>query len=1215
MSDGNDLDFQQAIERGTKKMALSDLQQKGLKSVKVLDERVLEEIVRKAVDRVVSSQTAEEKARIYEESRKELERLIQEHRAAKSRAQLLEEDKNDLVGQIEALQRELELRSQLEEERLHKKFVEGTASMQKQVEEVRSRAEATGQDLERLRVENARLEATLKGEREKLTRSRELEPRFETALKNAQDLNRQNARYQTELEAAGTRLSELEGELENKQSLIREGERARTEMVEQVLKLQARAAETAKGLQELESARAQLVRAEELVRDGAKENSGLKARGADLEERLRRVQADLASRTADAARLEGENGPLRKDVEHLRSVAAGLEESLAQERSKSQSVIGDSAGLRERLEAVDLRLREKQADLDRARTQVEELEKALAEEQFRSQGQGVEAASLRERMEATEIRLREKESAAQQAQHLASKLEGAIAEERSKAENIAESSNEERKRADQAEHRARETGRELERAQAQIQALEQEVERERTKARESAAKLEEAVAQERSKAQDFTQSSNRERERADRAESRARETGQELERAQAQLQALAQEIDGERLKAKKATEEARTRESEIQLRLSDADRVEVERVGLQQELARLRADLAGLETLRIERDQAFAALQDSKEDARALRLEIARAEQEKEAQREKIVVVASDLEEIEAKHHSEQQELEGLRQKSQALEDQLAKTRDDHAQAHAEMQSLQEILQREQEVSRTAHVESSAAQERLQELTSAAARLEEQSRRLSEENAGLKERLQSAELGAAAASALDHRLASVERLMDAARAQSGIARASAADSKAAAETLRKTVLGGNPAKKKKPGAAVPSGVALDGDALLQEYFRRIHLKERLQKHVPVREKEGQRHPSDLLVDVVSALIAGDGRGENGKKSGNVEILGPSRGPEVADLRQFLGRVSPRAGHAVSQVHSALRHSLFSMPEKPKRLVLDVGSVDLPRSYRPLVAYEPDQKEFWHGELRTKSDPDSRGVVPFLKECLSKVPGTFPRSRVRLRLDARYFSEDVVRYLNSRGCSYVMEAPDRAPLRDAARKSKFRELSGGWEAGEFRQRIHPIRKTLGRFVVLRHRLSRKGRPERPMFRDKTWEYCVFVVDPRISPWRAYQAYEHRGKSQADSAEVLKDFTGSRLLGRRRRAHGALFPLYLMASDLLQWFRRKALPVEERGRTLESLRTELLKLPSTGERSGKMRLPVLRKNDKARKSFERVLRKIRRLRPVRSFKLNH
>jgi len=1079
MADNNgELNLQGVFDAGSQKMDLTDLSKQGFKKVKVLDQKAMEEFIRKAVDRVVSTQTAEEKERIIAESRKELDRLMKEHRDVKSRAQLLETDKNELVEHLEAMQRELELKSELEEATLHKKFLEGTASMQKQVEEVKRRADKAAAELEKMRVENARLAATLEAERDKVSGLKEDGPRLEAALKENQDLNRQNARFQTELEGAGRRIHELEGGFERERSRLREAEHARTEMVEQVLKLQAKLPDSAKSARELDAVRAQLAKAEELVRDGAREHTALKARTGELEARLEEAQAEIRKAGAEAARLEGENGPLRKEVEHLRAGTAALDAAVAEERLKTEAATSEGLDLRVKLDAAEARIREKQASLDIA-----------------------------------DVRLKEKLAA----------LQAALGEERARVE---------------------------------------------------AANAREAAL----------------REKLEGAEAGAKET-------QAAL-------DAER-------RAATAREAQLQARIADADRVEVERVGLQQELTRLRAELVGLDEFRREHAEALAALEEAKENAAEARAEIARLEKAQEEQREKVVIVSSDLEEIEERHQSEQQELGALREKSQALQDEVTRTRLDLSEAREAMQSLQGILQREQEVAREARNDATLTQARLHEVSADAARLEEQARRLVDENAGLQARAQSADLTTAAASALDHRLEAVERLMESARQQSGIARESAADSKKAAEELRKSMLfQGRP--KQKPGAArLQGGVALDGHALLQEFFRRIRLKERLQKHVPVREKDGQRHPSELLADVVSALIAGDRRADK-EKGARLEILGPSRGPDVADLRQFLGRVSPQAGHAVSRVHDALRHNLFSMPERPGRVLLDVGSVDLPRQYRPLLAFEPESKEFWHGELRTTGDKDTQGIVPFLKECVSKVPGGFPRSRVRFRLDPRYFSEDVVRFLNSRGCSYVMEAPSLAGIRSAAQKAKFRELSGGWEAGEFQQRIHPIRKTLGRFVVVRHRLSRKGHPAKAMFRDKTWEYCVYVVDGKISPWRAHQAYESRAASQAESASLLTDFTRSTLLGRRRRQHGALFPLYLLASDLVQWFRRKALPVEERGRDLESLRGELLRLPTLQERMGAPRLPMLRKTDKNRKAFERVARKIKRLRPVRPFK---
>jgi chromosome segregation ATPase len=1089
MSDSSrEIDLRGALEAGTKKMAIKDLEQKGFKNVKVLDEKGLEELMRKAVDRVVSTQTAEEKARIVAESRKELDRLMKEHKAARSRAQLLEADKNELVEQVESLQRELELKSDLEEEMLHKKFEEGTASMQAQVEEVRRRAHATEQELGRARAQQSSLESQLGVEREKAGRARELEPRLEA-------LSKEKARLQAEHEAAAKKLAELERAYQGEQSKVREAERARTEVVEQVLQLQARGVEAARASKDLEASRAELGRAEELLRNGAKENGAIKARSADLENRLQEAQLRIGQATAEAARLDGENGPLRKEVQHLRSGLAALEAALAEERLKAEAGAGETALLKDRLEKTKTTARERESGLDQARESLAALEAAMVAERSKSLAAADEAKALRAR-----------------------------------------------------------------------------------------------------------------------------------------------------------AEEAREREAALTRRLADADRVEVERVHLQGELDRTRADIAGLESQRVELEAARRALEDARAEGGVLKAELDRTEKDLEAerrksdalageveeaqrsvdevklqnlglrgeienlqksqdsQREKTVIVTAELEAIEERTKSEQQELEALRQVSKQLEDQLAKSRADLGQAHAEMQSLQELLQREQDETREARTENTAVQSRLQDLTGHAARLEEQLKSLSDDHGRLQGRLASAE----AATGLNDRVAVLERLIETARKNSGTARASISESRAVTDALRRTLSLAAPKRKKKQPLTLQNGVALDGHALLQEFFRRIRLKERLQKHVPVKEKDGQRHPSELLQDVVAALIAGDkAHPKNGVPK--LEILGPTGGPDVADLRQFVGRVSPRASHAISRVHEGLRNNLFSPPEKPARVVLDVGAADLPRSYRPRIAYDAERKEFVHGELRTIRDKDTQGIVPFLKESITKLPGAFPPSRVRFRLDSRYFSEDVIRFLNRKGASYVMRAPELAAIRDAAKKAKYRELSGGWEDGEFEMRVHPIRKTMGRFVVVRHRLSRRHGPEiKPQFRDQKFEYCVFAVDPKITPWRAYQAWLGRAASEQASAAQLSDFTKSKLLGKKRRQHGALFPLYLMASDLVQWFRRKAVPLDERERTLESLRGELLKLPTTQERMGSADLPVVPKRDAGRKAFDRLARNLRRLRPVRPFR---
>lgn len=1141
MSDEKDLDIKGALEAGTKKMGLDELKQKGFKNVKVLDEKGLEELMRKAVERVVSTQTAEEKAKIIADSRKELDKLMKAHNAARSRASLLEADKNELVEQVEALQRELELKSELEEELLHKKFEEGTASMQAQVEEVRKRAAANDRELERLRGENAKLDSQLGTERQKAAKAREAEDRLRKSDDELRELQHDNVRMKGALDSSDRRQAEQDKALQQEQSKLREAERARTELVEQVLQLQAKNGEAAKSAKDLDASRAEVARVEQLLRDAARENGALKNRATELEGRLQESQQNNTRAAAEAAKSardqEGVRAELARAVQENTALKGRLQEAQQNSSRATAEATKESVALKTRAAELEGRLQEAQQNHTRASAEAARLQTALAEERQKSQTGAGESAQLRERLQNTEIRARD-----------------------------------------------RETG--LEKAEIALAALETEMAAERSRAQVGAGEIEQL---------------------------------------------------------RKNLADLNEREAQLLKRVADADHVEVERVHLQQELDRVRGDIAGLEGTRVELEAARRAVADARAEASALRSELDQVEQAHEArgaeleaanrsvedvklenlslrsdlerlektqesQREKTVIVTAELEAIEEKHQTEQQELEALRQVSKQLEDQLAKTRADLEQAHTEMQSTQELLQREQDEAREARTDNTNVQSRLQDLTGHAARLEEQLKALGDDNSRLLTRLSSAE----ASQGLSDRLAVLERLIEQARANSGTARSSIAESRAVTDALRRTLSLAQPKRKRKPQLTLQGGVALDGHALLQEFFRRIRLKERLQKHVPVKEKDGQRHPSELLQDVVAALIQGDKRPSK-DKTAKLEILGPTGGPDLADLRQFVGRVSPRASHAVSRVHEGLRNNLFSPPEKPARIVLDVGGVDLPRQYRPRIAYDAERKEFVHGELRTVRDKATQGIVPFLKESITKLPGAFPPSRVRFRLDESYYSEEVVRFLNRKGASYVLKAPSLAAIRDAAKKAKYRELSGGWEDGEFELRLHPIRKTMGRFAVVRHRLSRRNGPEiKAQFRDQKFEYCVFVVDSKITPWRAYQAFLGRAESEKASASQLADFTKSKLLGKKRRQHGALFPLYLMAQDLVQWFRRKAVPMDERERTLDSLRTDLLKLPTTQERMGSADLPVVPKRDASRKAFDRLTRNIRRLRPVKPFR---
>jgi hypothetical protein len=131
-------------------------------------------------------------------------------------------------------------------------------------------------------------------------------------------------------------------------------------------------------------------------------------------------------------------------------------------------------------------------------------------------------------------------------------------------------------------------------------------------------------------------------------------------------------------------------------------------------------------------------------------------------------------------------------------------------------------------------------------------------------------------------------------------------------------------------------------------------------------------------------------------------------------------------------------------------------------------------------------------------------------------------------------------------PDGAELRTSARGAQYAEIGDGWEAGEWTVKG---RSSNVRFVALRHARSARPEPQIPfLFRDPQKVYFVFAADAKTSPREALDAFAAREASQVREHALLKDFPVNRLLSRGEDAHGKFLPLFLLAADLLQWYRR-------------------------------------------------------------------
>jgi hypothetical protein len=735
------------------------------------------------------------------------------------------------------------------------------------------------------------------------------------------------------------------------------------------------------------------------------------------------------------------------------------------------------------------------------------------------------------------------------------------------------------------------------------------------------------------------------KERALEAEHLKAKVLEEHDRAEAHKErelTLRAELD----KAVKSIAEASALEAET--RTAEADR----RLELERQLAAERVRAAALEgrlaaaTTEAQTRGETARRSDAERNRLARELEslrqelssaIARqAEREKEAEerRESAVVVAAEIQKIEDVRHEEQKELERLRAEVAALRAHEQRLQHELGEARIDIRSLYEIVAREQGLARSAQDESVNLHAKALDIQGQVGGLKES---LAELRGAAKpdltpvvERLKDALAGEKeiAAARLKEALAREKKAAEAALAKEKAARAAdlekerknaetrlkalAAKKAAEREAELRRAKAAKPARKiaeleqalarakKKKGPA--GGVGLDGRGLLEDFLRRVQLKELFQKHVPVAGKNGKTHPSETLQEVVEASAAGP-RAAKTPEGSRLEVFGAPGKPTLDELKAFQSKLAPRAVRQIERVHDGLRHQLVPLPPKGERLVLDVdmplvevGKKGRQGAYRPLVCFEGG--EFWKARLRSSKGDPGDGVLPFLREVLAKVPRGFARGRVLLRLDERFFSEPVLRFLDRSGAGYVMAAPDTKEIRAAAKKATLREISGGWSVGEFELRVHPIRATKGRFVVLRR---------------KSGEAHVLVADRKTGPWRAWTALEGRAGVLEAGLGLLKGWAESPLLGKGRRARAAAFTNHLLASDLLQWFKRAGLPPSEQGRSQESLRKDVLLLAPPDDKRRESTVLVLPKKDGRRRLYRKVAERLGRLRTSAPFKL--
>lgn len=376
-----------------------------------------------------------------------------------------------------------------------------------------------------------------------------------------------------------------------------------------------------------------------------------------------------------------------------------------------------------------------------------------------------------------------------------------------------------------------------------------------------------------------------------------------------------------------------------------------------------------------------------------------------------------------------------------------------------------------------------------------------------------------------------------------------------------------------------------------GVYLLHRFLSRSGFKATLARHIPLSQRNNRYTVGELLLALLYPIILGLERIETTwllQQNGVFQYLtGLPSYPNPSTLRRFLLRLAPAALPDLRRLHDRFAARVRAGSPRPSRLIFDLDSTVVavygnqegarvgynPRkrgrpSYHPLLCFEGQTKDFWHGELRPGDVPTASGILTFLPACFAKVPRGV---RIFVRGDKGFYDHKTIEWLEARRARFVIVARLTQPIKRRLGQLEYAPVSRGVEAAEFR--YQPTRWPRAyRFVVIRRPFPDEPTEQLTLFQLGQYAYQVLVTNLPLRPLNVWRFYNARAGIERIIRALKGDYPLGKIPSHHFAANEAYFHLLLLAYNLVNWFKRLCLPPDYQSATLETLRHRILLMPA-------------------------------------------
>jgi hypothetical protein len=410
-----------------------------------------------------------------------------------------------------------------------------------------------------------------------------------------------------------------------------------------------------------------------------------------------------------------------------------------------------------------------------------------------------------------------------------------------------------------------------------------------------------------------------------------------------------------------------------------------------------------------------------------------------------------------------------------------------------------------------------------------------------------------------------------------------------------------------------------------GVYLLHRFLSRLGFKNAVAQQIRIAQRNNRYSIGEMLLALLYPMILGLERLETTqllRQNGVFQYLtGLPSYPEATSLRRFLLRAAPQMLPRLRALHDQFLRRMTDRPKRPARLLFDIDSTVLVvygnqeqarigynpikrgrPSYHPLLCFEGNTKDYWHGELRPGDVHTAHGARALLQACFAKRAD--PRQRVIVRADKGFFDGALIHWIEANRAHFVVVARLTAPIKRKLGALRYRTVSRGVEGAEFSYQPHGWPHPF-RFVVIRRPQPEEPSAQLTLFKLGRYHYQVFVTNLDLQPLNLWRFYNDRAGIELIIRSLKGDYALGAIPTRHFFANETHFHLLLLAYNLINWFKRLCLPPELQNATLQTLRSRILLMPAQLIRTHNRPRLLLPASGPREDAWRYALRKIQRL----------